>query len=143
MNLGLLKLVLFTIIIGTAWRQVLLVVSYGFCYETTGISLNYKQVQSMIFPFSLFIFYSLCPIRNSVMFKGSSGDDSLIKGLDISGPPSLPRPFIILSGGEADVIVASDDEDEDVTDELNNAMMENGEREAENNNAGPAEFGDM
>ena len=77
------------------------------------------------------------------MFKGSSVDDSLIKGLDIFSPPSLPRPFVILSGGEADVIVASDDEDEDVTDELNDAMIENGEKEAENNNAGPAEFGDV
>ena len=71
-------------------------------------------------------------VRNSVIFKDSS--DSGVKGIDIFGPPSQPRPFDIIDA--ADVIVESDDDG----DELNNAMIEeNGEVDQED---GPGESGD-
>ena len=75
-------------------------------------------------------------IRKSVIFKDSS--ESGVKGIDISGPPSQPRPFVIIDA--ADVIVGSDDDD----DELNNAMIdENEEVDQEGDeDTGPGEFGD-
>ena len=74
-------------------------------------------------------------IRKSVIFKDSS--ESGVKGIDISGPPSQPRPFVIIDA--ADVIVESDDDDE-----LNNAMIdENEEADQEGDeDTGPGEFGD-
>ena len=82
-------------------------------------------------------FRFLLVIRKSVIFKDSS--ESGVKGIDISGPPSQPRPFVIIDA--ADVIVESDDDDDD---ELNNAMIEENEKvdQEEDEEPGAGESGD-
>ena len=56
-----------------------------------------------------------------------------MKGIDITGPPSLPRPFVVKKGGEGDIIVDSDSDSEDekgddeAADELNTARIEDEE----------------
>ena len=84
-------------------------------------------------------FRFLLVIRKSVIFKDSS--ESGVKGIDISGPPSQPRPFVIIDA--ADVIVESDDDDDD-DDELNNAMIDENEQvdQEGDEGTGPGEFGD-
>ena len=61
-----------------------------------------------------------------------------MKGIDITGPPSLPRPFVVKKGGEADIIVDSDgdsESDDDMSvDELNTARIEDND-DLSNNNA--------
>ena len=67
--------------------------------------------------------------RNSVIFQTNSEREDTIKGIDITGPPSLPRPFLVREGGEGDIIVDSEDEkgDEESADELNTARIEDEE----------------
>ena len=61
-----------------------------------------------------------------------------IKGIDITGPPSLPRPFVVRKGCEGDIIVDSDSDsdsegDDMSVDELNTARIE--DNDDLNNNA--------
>ena len=81
-------------------------------------------------------FRFLLVIRKSVIFKDSS--ESGVKGIDISGPPSQPRPFVIIDA--ADVIVKSDDDG----DELNDAMIEENENvdQEDDEDLGPGKSGD-
>lgn len=60
--------------------------------------------------------------RDSVVFKARSAD--IIKGLDITGPPDIPRQFAIKKGCREDIIVDSDSDEEE--DELNQARCEEG-----------------
>ena len=73
--------------------------------------------------------------------------EDLMMGRDITGPPSLPRPFLIIKGGESHVLLCSDlydnaDKDEEdfaenyIDDELNMARLnvtEKGENTAKKN----------
>ena len=72
-----------------------------------------------------------------------------MKGIDVTGPPSLPRSFIVKAGGEGDIIVDSESDDEkedDPVDDLDTARIE--EDEDLNNNSKKVtrevvEFGDL
>ena len=57
-----------------------------------------------------------------MVFKARSAD--IMKGLDITGPPDIPRQFVVKKGGREDIIVDSDS-DNDV-DGLNQARYEDG-----------------
>jgi hypothetical protein len=48
-----------------------------------------------------------------------------MKGLDVSGPPTIPKQFKIKPGGQSDVIVDSEsDESDEDEDDLNRARVE-------------------
>ena len=76
--------------------------------------------------------------RDSVVFKDPDDDtQKYMTGIDITSPPSLPKPFIIKSGGVCDVIVGDDEENDDgeeyneenedeEDDELNTATIASG-----------------
>ena len=57
--------------------------------------------------------------------------EGYIKGLDVSGPPTIPKQFKIKPGGRSDVIVdsESDESDEDDLDDLNRARIETSDDE--------------
>jgi hypothetical protein len=55
--------------------------------------------------------------------------------LDITGPPSVPRQFVVKPGGMGDVLVDSDD-----SDELNNARVADSDSDDDGYNVG--DFGD-
>ena len=73
-----------------------------------------------------------------------------MKGIDITGPPSLPRSFAVKEGGEGDISVDSDSDDEkedDPEDDLNTARIYEDE-DLNNNNEKKdpgevVEFGDL
>ena len=60
--------------------------------------------------------------------------------MDITGPPSVPRQFVVKPGGMGDVLVDSDDSDDEVDDELNNARVADSDSDDEGYNVG--DFGD-
>ena len=72
--------------------------------------------------FFLKFIFNLINCRDSVVFKARSAD--IIKGLDINGPPDIPRQFAVRKGDREDIIDDSDSEDE--VDELNQARCEDG-----------------
>ena len=51
-----------------------------------------------------------------------------MKGIDVTSPPSLPRPFKVLKYGGRDVIVGSDSDTDSDSDEddLNTATLSDG-----------------
>ena len=61
--------------------------------------------------------------RESVVFKDTDAGDEYMKGIDVTGPPSLPKHFRVKRGGMANVLVGSDTENDD-DDEMNNGMVE-------------------
>ena len=65
-----------------------------------------------------------------------------MKGLDITGPPSIPRQFIVKKGGRGDVIVASDSEDEEEADNLNLARVIKSSDDSEEGEKAVGQFGD-
>ena len=65
-----------------------------------------------------------------------------MKGLDITGPPSIPRQFIVKKGGMGDVIVASDSEDEEEADNLNLARVIKSSDDSEEGEKAVGHFGD-
>ena len=67
-----------------------------------------------------------------------------MKGLDITGPPSIPRQFIVKKGGRGDVIVASDseDEEEEEADNLNLARVIKSSDDSEEGEKAVGHFGD-
>ena len=65
-----------------------------------------------------------------------------MKGLDISGPPSIPRQFIGKKGGMGDVIVASDSEDEEEADDLNLARVNRSSDDSEEEEKAVGQYGD-
>ena len=85
--------------------------------------------------------------RDSVQFQdGKEGGGNFVKGLDINGPPGLPRPFLVKKGGMGDVILDSSDSEEEVDDdELNFARLESdhGSRQSSEKSAGVDDIGDF
>ena len=58
--------------------------------------------------------------RESVIFKSSEGRSGKMKGLDISGPPSLPRHFVVKWGCRSDIYFGEDEESEDDDEDMSN-----------------------
>ena len=90
--------------------------------------------------------YIYCYYRDSVVFKDDQKykDVGLMTGIDITSPPTIPRPFLVKKEGASDIVVASEDNsdeeeesaDDDEDDELNTARFDendNDEKSKENN----------
>ena len=74
------------------------------------------------------------------MFKDDGMSRDYLKGLDITGPPTIPRHFIVRKGGVGDVIVASDSEDE--AEDLNRARVNESSDDSDKVEKRVGQFGD-
>ena len=63
--------------------------------------------------------------RESVTWMDDAGEEYM-KGIDITGPPSLPKHFKVKRGGRGDIIVVTDESDDSDNDEMNQGMIGDG-----------------
>ena len=74
--------------------------------------------------YTIYIGKNILIPSKSVVFRERWGKNELMKGIDVTGPPSLPRHFVVKKGCMEDVDVGSDsEEDEDENSELNTGML--------------------
>ena len=68
----------------------------------------------MVFTYKFFI-------SKSVKFKSSLGREKMMRGIDITAPPSLPRHFAVRKGGRKHVFIGVEMEESD--DDHNKAIV--------------------
>ena len=76
----------------------------------------------------LFHIYIYVNFRESVVFLDYDAGEEFMKGIDITGPPALPKQFKVKRGGRGDIIVVSDESDES-DNEMNKGMIGDGVRD--------------
>ena len=75
-----------------------------------------------------YIFFS-----KSVVFRDRWGGDDIMQGIDVTGPPSLPKHFIVKKGCMGDILVGSDSEDDEDEEEneMNKGMIGDGDSDSD------------
>ena len=59
-------------------------------------------------------------------FKSGEGSEGKIKGLDITGPPSLPRHFTLIKGCRGDIYMGESDDDDEGDEDKENPVLDTG-----------------